>query len=150
MHTFHPFLNPSKLARMIKDIIEQNSPDLKGPATVPPRNPQLNLKRKRSNSAFGEPYSLKGAIKRSLRNAIVLLVFALGKVCGHTDKLPNPPSDKGAYANGGEWGQMNGSFTSDISDDTRPRNIDILPGMAYWYDMPPHKSARERRLIIGP
>lgn len=134
MHTFHPFLNPSKLARMVKEFIDQYSPDAKGANPMSPANHQLNpgIKRKRSSSAFGEPYSSRGAIERSLRNAIVLLVLALGKVCGYTDKLPHPQSDKGSTTSGSAWGQMNGSFTSDVSDDARPRNIDVLPGMAYF------------------
>lgn len=133
MHTFHPFLNPSKLARMMREFIEQYSPDVKAGNAMSPAN-QLNpgVKRKRSSSAFGEPYSPKGAIERSLRNAIVLLVLALGKVCAYTDRLPHPQGDKGPFTNGAAWGQMNGSFNSDMSDDSRPRNIDILPGMAYF------------------
>jgi hypothetical protein len=119
---------------MIREFIEQYSPDVKAVNAVSPANHQLNpgIKRKRSSSAFGEPYSSKGAIERSLRNAIVLLVLALGKVCAHTDRLPHPQGDKSPVTNGGAWGQMNGSFHSDMSDDGRPRNIDILPGMAYF------------------
>ncbi|XPS74110.1 hypothetical protein M3J09_006235 [Ascochyta lentis] len=139
IHKLHPFMNASKLRRMIKEFSEQYSPDMNGKLTGSPAantlaNHQLsqNLKRKRSGSAYGEPYSAKGAIERSLRNALVLLVLALGKVCAHHDPLPSPQSDKMSHTNGG-WGvHANGSFNSDTSDDNRPRNVDILPGMGYF------------------
>lgn len=142
MHNLHPFLNPSKLKRMVNDFIEQYSPDGKSANARSPAVSGLQhhqgMKRKRSSSAFGEPYSPKGAIERSMRNAIVLLVLALGKVCAHERKLPAPQSDKTPFVNG-VWGyprespHANGSFTSESSsDDNRPRNIEILPGMAYY------------------
>jgi hypothetical protein len=139
MHNLHPFLNRAKLQRMVRDFKEQYSPDAKVMSSASPATHQLNpsLKRKRSSSAFGEPYSPRGAIERSLRNAIVLLVLALGKACSCKGPLPSPQSDKGPHTNGA-WGsfshtsQPNGSFNSDISDDIRPRNIDIMPGMAYF------------------
>jgi hypothetical protein len=92
-------------------------------------------KRKRSSSTFGETYSHRGAIERSLPNAIVLLVLALGKVYSYKHPLPAPRSDRH-----GTWGTLresshslpNGSFDSDTLDATLPRNVDILPGMAYF------------------
>lgn len=141
MHVFHPFLNLSKLERMLAEFVEQYSPVSQAANSASPANFQLNpgVKRKRSSSAFGESYTHKGAIEHSLRNAILLLVFALGKVCLHTRRLPAPQSDKGSSTNGA-WGSardspglnVNGSFNSDSSDDSRPRNVDILPGMAYF------------------
>jgi len=137
MHVLHPFLNPGKLTRMVREFKEQYSPDAKATNVASPAAHQLNpsLKRKRSSSAFGEPYSPRGPIERSLRNAIVLLVLALGKVCSYKDRLPYPQSDKSPNTNGA-WGSFsshpNGSFNSDVSDDGRPRNVDSLPGMAYY------------------
>jgi hypothetical protein len=143
MHNLHPFMNPSKIRRMFQEFSDQYSPDAKSNSAASPAanalGSQFNhgVKRKRSGSAFGEPYSSKGAIERSLRNAIVLLILALGKVCDYKGQLPSPQSDKGAAMNGA-WGlhrespHANGSFTSDSTDDHRPRNIDILPGMAYF------------------
>jgi hypothetical protein len=141
MRNLHPFLNPSKLQKMFREFKEQYSPDVRPGNAASPAEYQLNqgMKRKRSTSAFGEPYSPRGPIEHSLRNAIVLLVLALGKVCSYKEKvpLPSPQSDKGPPANGA-WGsfapssQYNGSFTSEASDDGRPRNIDIMPGMAYY------------------
>ncbi|KAF3029157.1 hypothetical protein E8E12_000380 [Didymella heteroderae] len=138
IHKLHPFMNASKLRRMVKEFSEQYSPDFDGrhagsPAANTLSGHQLHqgLKRKRSGSAYGEPWSSKGAIERSLRNALVLLVLALGKICAHHDPLPSPQSDKMSHANGG-WGvHANGSFDSD-TDNNRPRNVDILPGMGYF------------------
>lgn len=146
IHTLHPFLNPSKLRKMIKDFSEVYSPDARtgnamSPGTALP-NRLKGIKRKRSSSAFGDGYfSLgdlcKGSIERSLRNAIVLLVLALGKVCQHKDALPSPQGDRNPMANGA-WGytrdsphSSSHSFSSE-DPDNRPRNIDILPGMAYF------------------
>jgi hypothetical protein len=139
MHKLHPFLNLPKLRKMVRDFKERYSPNIKGmnvqsPAFHPPIQ---SLKRKRSRSAFGEHYSPRGAIERSLRNAIILLVLALGKVCSYKENLPVPQSDKCPDPNGA-WGSFNhssktkGSFNSDSSGGGRPRNIDIMPGMAYY------------------
>ena len=96
------------------------------------------MTRKRSNSAFGDSGANRGSIERSLRNAIVLLVLSLGKVCSYKEKvpLPSPQTDRGSQVNG-TWGSFaashpNGSFNRDTSEDTRPRNINIMPGMAYY------------------
>ncbi|KAL1643416.1 hypothetical protein SLS61_009251 [Didymella pomorum] len=136
IHKLHPFMNASKLRRMVKEFSEQYSPDFNGKHAGSPAASSLGihqgLKRKRSGSAYGEPWSSKGAIERSLRNALVLLVLALGKVCAHHDPLPSPQSDRMSHSNGG-WGlHANGSFNSDTSEDNRPRNVDILPGMGYF------------------
>ncbi|KAH6503157.1 hypothetical protein HBI55_024620 [Parastagonospora nodorum] len=131
MHNLHPFFNRSKLQKMFREFKEQYSPDFKGPNIASPATHQVSLgmKRKRSSSAIHEQYP-KAAIERSLRNAIVLLVLALGKVCSYKTKdkpLPSPESDKTHTKNA--WGD--GSFHSD-TDDPRPRNIDLMPGMAYY------------------
>ncbi|KAF2022647.1 hypothetical protein EK21DRAFT_119535 [Setomelanomma holmii] len=139
MHSFHPFLNPSKLQRMFREFEEQYSPDSKATNGASPAAHQFNpgIKRKRSSDACSESYSPRGAIERSLRNAIVLLVLALGKVCSFKGKvLPYPQSDEGPHGNGA-WGSFSNSypnrrFNSDTSDESRPRNIDYLPGMAYF------------------
>jgi len=137
IHVLHPFLNQTKLSRMIREFKDQYSPDAKATSASSPAAHQLNpgVKRKRTSSAFGEPCSPRGAIEHSLRNAIVLLVLALGQVCCHKRPLPSPQSDKGPPIRGA-WGSFssnpNGSFSSEGSEDSRERNIDILPGMAYY------------------
>lgn len=145
IHNLHPFLNPAKLRKMIQEFQEVYSPDRKNSTMSPSGVPErLNggIKRKRSSTMYGDAYGVaeelaRGSIERSLRNAIILLVLALGKVCLHTAKLPHPQSDRQPTANG-TWGyhrdsprSATDSFSSDASD-TRARNIDILPGMAYF------------------
>ncbi|KAJ6192794.1 hypothetical protein J3E72DRAFT_443075 [Bipolaris maydis] len=142
MHMFHPFMNEVKLKRMFREFSDQYSPESRG-ASV--RSPAVNgvhqlnpgVKRKRSASGLDGLPSARGEIERSLRNAIVLLVLALGKVCSYTDPLPAPQNDRNPYIHS-EYGYIrnspnaNGSFASEASEDSRPRNIDILPGMAYY------------------
>ncbi|KAF9733463.1 hypothetical protein PMIN06_009150 [Paraphaeosphaeria minitans] len=145
IHNLHPFLNPAKLRKMIQEFQEVYSPDrmnsTMSPSAVPERL-NRSIKRKRSSTVYGDAYGVadelaRGSIERSLRNAILLLVLALGKVSLHTEKLPHPQGDRRPTANG-TWGyrrdsprSATDSFNSDASD-TRARNIDILPGMAYF------------------
>ena len=142
IHNLHPFLNPAKLRRMIEEFQEVHSPDrwnsTMSPSAVPERS-NGGVKRKRSSSLYGDAYGVaddlaRGDIERSLRNAIVLLVLALGKVCNYKEPLPHPCSDK----IGATWGyhrdsprSVHDSFGSEPSEN-RQRNIDILPGMAYF------------------
>jgi hypothetical protein len=136
MHIFHPFMNETKLRRMFKDFSDQYSPDA-GPLNAHSPAPVHGVKRKRSSSNLeGGLAGGRGEIERSLRNAIVLLVLALGKVCSHTEPLPAPKNDRHPYVT--EYGchraspHLNGSFHSETSNEDRPRNIDLLPGMAYY------------------
>jgi hypothetical protein len=138
MHIFHPFMNEGKLKRMFKEFGDQYSPEGRAANARSPAvalNP--SLKRKRSASGYDGLSTPRGEIERSLRNAIVLLVLALGKVCSHTEPLPSPQSDRSPYINS-NWGYIRdspnptGSFNSETSEDNRQRNIDILPGMAYY------------------
>ncbi len=139
MHIFHPFINETKLRRMFKDFSDQYSPDAK-PLNAHSPAPHHGIKRKRSGSNLDGLPAGRGEIERSLHNAIVLLVLALGKVCSHTDPLPAPQNDRHPYVHS-EWGYIrnsphpNGSFNSvnsETSDEDRPKNIDLLPGMAYY------------------
>ena len=146
IHSLHPFLNPSKLRKMISEFSAVYSPDSKGktaasPGSAVPGYLNAGVKRKRSSSAFGDHYtpvqdpSVNG-IERSLRNAIVLLVLALGKVCEYEEPLPAPQSERGLTSDG-SWGftrgsphSANNSFSEEM--ETPQRNIDIIPGMAYY------------------
>jgi hypothetical protein len=146
IHCLHPFLNPRKLRKMVAEFAAVYSPEARAArsmasAGIPERlNP--GLKRKRSSGMVGDCYGLaedlsRGSIERSLRNAIVLLVLALGKVCQHKEPLPAPQADRSPMMNGSSGYtrdsplSTNNSFSSEDSDH-RPRNIDILPGMAYY------------------
>ncbi|ORY11806.1 hypothetical protein BCR34DRAFT_483538 [Clohesyomyces aquaticus] len=135
MHNMHPFLNPSKLRRMIQEFGDAYSSDTSGNS-----GHVTGQKRKRSTNQFdtyspGRDKQGLDHIERSLRNAIVLLVLALGKVCSYRRPLPAPQADRGTslpgpYSRGSP--HSSGSFTADNGEDHRPRNIDILPGMAYF------------------
>jgi hypothetical protein len=117
MHHLQPFMDPSKMITMIKRFskqystdVESNSAALFATDSVASHSSQ-GMKRKRPGSAFGKAYSSKAPIERSLQNSIVLLILALGEVCDYKDQLPSPQTDK-------------------ITNCAR--NIDILPGMAYF------------------
>ncbi|PVH90746.1 hypothetical protein DM02DRAFT_547200 [Periconia macrospinosa] len=143
IHVLHPFLNPYQLEKMIVEFGRVYSPEARAtqtmsPATVPERLNITGLKRKRSNSIYEslDNYA-KVPIERSLGNAIVLLVLALGKVCDFRGILPSPQYDKNPLYNGSyayhrdSPRSANGSFYSE-EGDTRQRNVDIIPGMAYF------------------
>ncbi|KAF2115552.1 hypothetical protein BDV96DRAFT_646544 [Lophiotrema nucula] len=145
-HCLHPFLNPSKLRKMIKEFSEIYSPrpsNAFSPGSAVP-NHVAGVKRKRSSSTFAlDPWSPGRAgrdgpetIEKSLRNAIVLLVLALGKVSQYKKPLPAPQKDKlspnVSGLNHDSPFASNVSFSSDDGADVRPRNIDSMPGMAYF------------------
>ncbi|CAI6335321.1 unnamed protein product [Periconia digitata] len=144
IHVLHPFMNPYQLEKMITEFGAVYSPEARAtqttmsPAAVERLHP-TGVKRKRSNSIYLENQELypKGYVAKSLRNGIVLLVLALGKVCEYKGPLPSPHSDRNPLGNGaGSFYRdsprsYNGSFHSD-DGDARQRNLDIIPGMAYF------------------
>lgn len=104
MHRLHPFISENKLNRMMEDFITKYSPTSSGTRFAVPRNPVdtyggLPQKRKLSNgitfstpahvTGFDQPHS-KPVPEKSMSNAIVLLVLALGRICEHKDPLPGP------------------------------------------------------------
>ncbi|KAF3027224.1 hypothetical protein E8E12_000310, partial [Didymella heteroderae] len=118
IHKLHPFMDTSRLRRMIEDFSEQYSPDVNNryagsPTANALTKDRLNqgLKRKRSGNGYGEPWSTEGVIERSLRNALVLLVLALD-------------GSWGVYADYG--------FKGEMPSYNRLRNVDVLPGMRYF------------------
>jgi hypothetical protein len=139
MHNLHPFLNRSEIQKMFREFKNQYSPEARPSNNMPSAayNVNVGMKRKRSSCDVGEPYQSKGAIERSLRNATVLLILALGKVCSYKERkpLPSPKSDRYPHATRGTWGPgpstLEGTFGCDTFGD-RERNIDIMPGMAYY------------------
>jgi hypothetical protein len=138
-HILHPFMKKDKLENMLRGFSDQYSPrttNTRSPA-APSQHFNSGVKRKRSVSDVEWVGSGKGEIERSLCNAIVLLVLALGKACAYKLPLPAPQIDRSPYINQ-SWGYVqdspnpHGSFTSGTSEDHHQRNIDILPGMAYY------------------
>ncbi|KAF2844731.1 hypothetical protein T440DRAFT_461624 [Plenodomus tracheiphilus IPT5] len=121
MHIFHPSMNEHKLKRMFKDLSDRYSPDAK-PLNAHSHAPVHGVKRKRSASNLHGLPSGRTDIERSLRNANILLVLALGKVCSHTEPLPAPQNGRHPHVHS-EWGYIrnsphpNGSFSSAYATD---------------------------------
>jgi hypothetical protein len=104
IHNLHPFLNPSELKHMMQSFADKYD-------STRSRIMHAGTKRERSRSNDLDSFSpgigaTNKVIEKSLSDAIVLLVLALGKVASYTNKLPSPEPNR--------------------------RNIDILPGMAYF------------------
>jgi hypothetical protein len=124
IHILQPFLNPAELKKMVKSFSLDYGPEASN----------KGIKRKRSGTGFDEAqYATKDnisadAIHKSISNAIVLLVLALGKVSEWKKPLPAPDSE--GWADASSRSATN-SFSSDSGTESR-RNIDILPGMAYY------------------
>ena len=107
IHILHPFLDRTRLRRMVEKVSRKYSPsDAYSNHTnsaSPLATSSIPLKRKHSTS--GE--SPKGGghaatpiqtppepkLARRISTAIVLLVMALGKICQHTSRLPGFASD---------------------------------------------------------
>ncbi|KAK8183402.1 uncharacterized protein BKA78DRAFT_356618 [Phyllosticta capitalensis] len=106
MFPLQPFLDSRRLAEMVKAFIQKYSPDppsrhgaasAGSPFAVPDSYPSIPLKRKRSNngplpgmeSSLPQPRR-PPPVDRSIGNAIVLLILALGRVCEHKAHLPGP------------------------------------------------------------
>ncbi|KAF2747078.1 hypothetical protein M011DRAFT_403309 [Sporormia fimetaria CBS 119925] len=135
IHTLHPFLNPGELRRMVKAFGRNYGPN--------GHTRSAGTKRKRSAggvNGFPSPFLFAHhSIERSLSNAIVLLVLALGKVCEWKSPLPAPQADKAppestlyGFKRASLRNANNTSFSSDYEDERRARNMEILPGMAYF------------------
>ncbi len=117
LHILHPFLDRSRLLRMVETFIARYSP---GPSTMRspfavPATPVVpgsemygghGLKRKRStgplnspggnsdSSNYGPP---KQKLERSVSTALILLILALGKICEHKAPLPGPVESPQVY-----------------------------------------------------
>jgi hypothetical protein len=118
IHIMHPILDPAELRAYAKRFLKQLPPNLaskpKTPATTmdPPRfvgsgTETPGQKRKRSPVSTVElpevttPYPLKpGRPQRSIKNAVLLLVLALGKICEHREKIPDVLPDHESTSSG--------------------------------------------------
>jgi hypothetical protein len=111
MHRMHPFLNQNRLNRMVETFIQRyGTPSTSsGKFAVPaPRTSVdgsyggLPQKRKLSNGVptsaphnpnhYDQTYPNRRVPEKSVSNAIVLLVLALGRICEHKGPLPGPVS----------------------------------------------------------
>ncbi|KAJ9319696.1 transcriptional regulator family: Fungal Specific TF [Paecilomyces variotii] len=112
LHILHPFLDENSLERKIERFIKLYSPQRKNNLgqVMPgnPGDPPRGAKRKRSSEGLhGVGYDMQSSspssnperpvlrrIEKSIDNAIILLVLALGCICDWTDKpIPGPVKD---------------------------------------------------------
>ncbi len=105
IQNMHPLIIPVELNAMVKvflDTVQQTSGRqsqgagiAKFVVTTPSAQSETGTKRKRSPGPDGaeqppiSPKSFKPVFQRSINNAVVLLVLALGKVCLHKDRIPD-------------------------------------------------------------
>lgn len=171
MHILHPFLDPRVLRKMVNAFKLKHSWDY----GVRPRLPQsvgAGSKRKREmsdspNSMTEEPsiHSIPhhngprtvrnpAPIEHSISNAIILLVLALGKICGYEKALPGAPRSS-TIAVGTKYPQQylgygdlppssapaspfqgaaptNGVSSAPPVSALQGKNMDVIPGLAYF------------------
>ncbi|AEO62243.1 uncharacterized protein THITE_40970 [Thermothielavioides terrestris NRRL 8126] len=106
IQNMHPLIIPFELNAMVKlflDTVQQSlgrqsrSSGIAKFAVTPSPQSETGSKRKRSpgpegaggESPSGSPKSAKPVFQRSINNALVLLVLALGKICLHKDRIPD-------------------------------------------------------------
>jgi len=181
MHILHPFLEQKSLNQMVNTFIRYYSPRKK--TFIPqfgqgsgdtPLGLQRGSKRKRSledSHGLGEMESRQNTghnpspmIARSVENAIVLLVIALGAICAWRAEIPGPIQDPLPRHPGSAFSLSGlsptppfhsptdnsfptlvenkrrlsgishpvGACNSNDSLDQPPRNMDFIPGMAYY------------------
>ncbi|ETN40142.1 uncharacterized protein HMPREF1541_04418 [Cyphellophora europaea CBS 101466] len=169
MHILHPFLEPRVLRKMIHDFKRKYSWDYR-PHHATAQVTGAKRKREATDSptpldeipstfAGGRPHSRavnSSMIEHSVANAIVLLVIALGKVCGHKEPLPGPastatirtstphtmystlsdlPHNNTKSAPASPYHQPNGNHAAvAVSSPSNPqgKNMDVIPGLSYF------------------
>jgi Fungal Zn(2)-Cys(6) binuclear cluster domain len=155
MYILHPFLDKKTIKDHVNQFKSRYSRD----------RPGLPQKRKReennSPASAQEPYGSSATIhtigvERSVRNAIVLLVLALGKICDHKAPLPaSPPAPSTASVRTSAptprssnsdmlsptpaspyqpLGTKARPLVANASDRREPErtNVDVIPGLAYY------------------
>ncbi|KAH6649692.1 hypothetical protein F5144DRAFT_588356 [Chaetomium tenue] len=136
IQNMHPLIIPRELDAMVKlflDTVQQSisrQPQSRIAKFVSTSSSQSETgsKRKRSPAPDGaespsaSPKSYKPAFQRSINNALVLLVLALGKICLHKDKIPDvvpvsepPPHGSPLARNGYPASPVQGSSPSQAS-----------------------------------
>jgi Fungal Zn(2)-Cys(6) binuclear cluster domain len=155
MYVLHPFLDK----KTIRDHVNQFKSRYSGERSV--------LKRKRKEDGENSPAAAHESqatppanhtisVERSVRNAIVLLVLALGKICDHKAPLPSsPPASSTATLPTSaptprsstsdmfsptpaspyqQWGARSKPLVASFSErhETERTNVDVIPGLAYY------------------
>ncbi|RMJ21965.1 C6 finger domain protein [Aspergillus sp. HF37] len=137
MHRLHPFLYQGDLDANMAVFIDAYCPkDSVSPAVMMDSNPSgrpQGSKRKRQDP----PYCPPRRVQRTVHNAIILLVLAVGSICDRREtplaflESPTDRSQPNSFST--LDGQGSFSTTSTFrSGAGRPRNLDVIPGMAYY------------------
>ncbi|KAF2203904.1 hypothetical protein GQ43DRAFT_229181 [Delitschia confertaspora ATCC 74209] len=143
IHILHPFIDKGRLQKNITKFIELYSPENRvvfSPGSAVPTHVRgTGLKRKRSTSHYDGyspgDFANPRRIERSVGNAIILLVLALGKVCEYKQPLPGPTGDppESLLVDPYSKGSPHSSFNSASYGEEPPKkNVDVLPGLAYF------------------
>lgn len=154
MYILHPFLDKKVLKEHVNQFKSRYSPGRQG----------LSRKRKHEDNSpvpalesYGPPLIQNSVgVERSIKNAIVLLVLALGKICDHKTPLPAPPpslspgamqtsvptprssnSDTLSPTPGSPYqvfGSKSRPLVASMSDryEHEKMNVDVIPGLAYY------------------
>ncbi|GAB1209616.1 hypothetical protein APSETT445_008397 [Aspergillus pseudonomiae] len=164
MHQLHPFLDQSDLENKVDYFIRMYCP-LKGPVVSPgvPNNHMNDVprgaKRKRSCENLQgvgcdmQPAMEQGSsrrIEKSIYNAIILLVLALGSICEanpvpgpvtnspvdfRKETIPGPPTHGLLSPEGSDslpQSQGSGYVTDNHTYASQDKNLDYIPGLAFY------------------
>ncbi|OAX78052.1 hypothetical protein ACJ72_07642 [Emergomyces africanus] len=175
MHALHPFLDAPALHHMVYYFVNNYSPRKPAFSSFSPHIPQVygervtavpKGKRKRSAEVAFEvsPESIpentgapSAVIHKSLDNAVVLLVIALGSICSVKQAVPGPvsrrkkqatspyqqiatasPNEEFYASSTGHHRSFSGAtpstdaWNSRHQTDPSLRNLDVIPGLAYF------------------
>lgn len=156
IHKLHPFLDQFELERNVERFIESYCPSYTPPGEVPrgakrKRSDDSTLEFKIDDLASGGPRR----VEKSIQNAVILMVLALGAICDWRSlPLPGPVSkhpldiqseqvqgsaitspnvtSNGLFAYPMTSGQRSFSNHSNMSESYITRNVDVIPGLAYF------------------
>jgi hypothetical protein len=176
IQNMHPLIIPVELNAMVKlflDTLQQNTSRqsrgagiAKFVSSTPSSQAETGSKRKRSpgpdgaDLPSGSPKSARPVFQRSINNAVVLLVLALGKICLHKERIPDvvsvsePPHGSPLTRNGYPASPIQAGLPSPKEGVERPgmtsrrasfqgagpsikgtsfrRNMDVIPGLDYF------------------
>jgi hypothetical protein len=146
IHLLHPFLDEANLDRKVERFIKIYSPHKKGPMGQISRPAEVNrgAKRKRSSEALpvgGYDMTRSPAsnserapprrVERSIDNAVILLVLALGAICEWREKpLPGPIPD--TFSSPATTSFLNNVLSPTVSESNPPPASFQSPSNA-WY-----------------
>ena len=163
IHVMHPILDLKQLRHMIDSFVSQKppvtpngwykaySPQGSGqkidPARDLPNSYTWNNGKRRYDSPLGglrsDPsQSLNQPIERSISNAIVLLVLALGKICEHKGPLPGTAENRSSRTNSSQACSPSNHYDSPHSGPARTSSTASTPGYSASNAQSPLNDAR--------